>query len=162
MNVLERPRWKLAKVKAAELTDGISTPPIPVYEIAERNGVNVVFVDFGKHRESVSGLCDFKAARIYVNKDDSPERQAFTMGHELGHWILHKDHYLKDPDSYPVLPRFSDPNRDNPMEKEANSFAACLLVPERLLRPVKGAPVSALAKTFGVSRTMMEFRLKNV
>lgn len=48
------------------------------------------------------------------------------------------------------------------MEKEANKFAACLLVPERLLAPVKGASVAALARSFGVSRTMMEFRLKNV
>ena len=162
MNVLTRPRWDHAASKANELTADFSSPPIPVYEIAERNGVNVVFVDFGKHAESVSGLCDFKSARIYVNKDDSPERQAFTMGHELGHWLLHKEFYLTHPDDYPVLPRFSDPNRNDPMEKEANKFAACLLVPERLLAPVKGAPVAALARSFGVSRTMMEFRLKNV
>ncbi|MCE8509799.1 ImmA/IrrE family metallo-endopeptidase [Ruegeria pomeroyi] len=82
MNVLTRPRWDHAASKANELTADFSSPPIPVYEIAERNGVNVVFVDFGEHAESVSGLCDFKSARIYVNKDDSPERQAFTMGHE--------------------------------------------------------------------------------
>lgn len=162
VNVLSRPRWNHAVAKANELTADISSPPIPVYEIAESNGVNVLFVDFGEHAESVSGLCDFEKARIYVNKDDSPQRQAFTMGHELGHWILHRDAFLADPDSYPVLPRFSNPNRDNPMEKEANKFAACLLVPERLLKPVKGAPVSALAKSFGVSRTMMEFRLKDV
>ena len=84
------------------------------------------------------------------------------MGHEFGHWMLHKEFYLANPDSYPVLPRFSDPNRNDPMEKEANKFAACLLVPERLLAPVKSAPVSALAKSFGVSRTMMEFRLRDV
>lgn len=162
MAVLIKPRWSKAVATANALTSDISAPPIPVYEIAESNGINVVFADFGEHSESVSGLCDFKAARIYVNKDDSTERQAFTMGHELGHWLLHKDFYLENPDSYPVLPRFSNPNRDDPMEKEANKFAACLLVPERLLRPVKGAPVSALASSFGVSRTMMEFRLKDV
>lgn len=157
-----KPRWSHAVSCAEKLTRGISSPPIPVYEIAESNGVNVVFVDFGVHSETVSGLCDFSAARIYVNKDDSTERQAFTMGHELGHWMLHKEIYLANPDSYPVLARFSEPNRNDPMEKEANKFAACLLVPERLLKPVKGAPVSALAKSFGVSRTMMEFRLKDV
>lgn len=140
----------------------ISSPPIPVYEIAESNGVNVVFVDFGDHAESVSGLCDFSAARIYVNKDDSPERQAFTMAHELGHWVLHREDFLANPDSYPVLPRFNHPNRSDPMEKEANKFAACLLVPKRMLSPVRSAPAAALAKSFAVSRTMMEFRLKDV
>ena len=162
MEAPTKPRWGHATSLADKLTKDISAPPIPVYEIAENNGVNVLFADFGAHSETVSGLCDFEAARIYVNKDDSPERQAFTMGHELGHWILHKEIYLANPDSYPVLARFSVPNRNDPMEKEANRFAACLLVPERLLKPVKGAPVASLAKSFGVSRTMMEFRLKDV
>lgn len=162
MGVLTRPRWSHVVAAANKLTEDISSPPIPVYEIAERNGVNVVFVDFGPHAGSVSGLCDFEKARIYVNKDDSTERQAFTIGHELGHWLLHKEFFLEHPDSYPVLPRFSDPNRNDPMEKEANKFAACLLVPDRMLAPVKGAPVAALARSFGVSGTMMEFRLKNV
>lgn len=162
MNVLSSPRWTHAEKKAEELTSGISAPPIPVYEIAESNGINVLFANFGANAEKVSGLCDFQNARIYVNQDDSPERQSFTMAHELGHWILHRDFYLKNPDQYPILPRFSSPDRNNPMEKEANKFAACLLVPEKLLKPVMGAPVSALAGIFGVSRTMMEFRLRNV
>lgn len=162
MNAILRPRWHLAESKANELTKNISAPPIPVYEIAESSGVNVVFVDFGAHAESVSGLCDFEAARIYVNKDDSTQRQTFTMAHELGHWLLHKELFLDDPDSYPVLPRFANPDSKNPLEKEANKFAACLLVPSRLLRPVREAPPATLAKIFGVSRLMMEYRLKNV
>lgn len=156
------PRWNLAKKTADELTEPYSTPPVPVHEIAEQNGVNVVFADFGKHRETVSGLCDFKAKRLYVNKFDSAQRQAFTIAHELGHWLLHRDEYIRDPKSYPVLPRFMDGNKDDPKEKEANKFAANILVPERLLKPVIGAPVSVLANIFGVSRTMMEYRVKNV
>ena len=157
-----RPRWDLAEQTADGLTQDFSAPPIPVLEIAENNGVNVVFADFGEHSERVSGLCDFKHARIYINQDDIPERQAFTMAHELGHWILHRDIFAKDPDNYTVLPRFTQPNQGDPMEKEANKFAATLLVPLRLLRPVRHAPVSQLASIFGVSRTMMEYRLKNV
>ena len=70
--LLTRPRWQKAINTADELTSGISSPPIPVYEIAESNGVNVIFADFGENSEKVSGLCDFTTARIYVNKDDSP------------------------------------------------------------------------------------------
>ena len=157
-----RPRWGHAEKKANELSAPYSSPPIPVLDIAEDNGVNVVFADFGKNSESVSGLCDFPNARIYVNEDDIPERQAFTMAHELGHWLLHRDVFLKQPELYPVLPRFSSPDQSNILEKEANKFAATLLVPARLLKPVKDAPVSTLASIFGVSRTMMEFQLKNV
>lgn len=162
MNVILRPRWDLAEQTADRLTAKFSSPPIPVLEIAESNGVNVVFIDFGKHSESVAGFCDFKAKRLFVNAKDKPERQSFTMAHELGHWMLHRDVFLADPARYPVLPRFSEPNEKDPLEKEANKFAACLLVPKRLLSPVKEAPVSALARIFGVSRTMMEFRVKNV
>jgi len=154
-----KPRRGLAERTANDLTRDYSTPPIPVHEIAERSGVNVVFEDFGTHSESVSGFCDFANARLYVNKADLSERQSFTMAHELGHWLLHRDFYRDYPEEYSVLPRFSDPNRDDPNEKEANKFAACLLVPDRLLRPVRGAPVSSLASVFGVSRTMMEFRV---
>lgn len=162
MNVTLRPRWGVAEAKANDLTKDFTAPPIPVHEIAERSGVNVLFVSFGSNSEKVSGLCDFRTARIYVNKFDSPERQAFTMAHELGHWLLHRDYYLAEPEKYPVLPRFGDPMRDDPMEKEANKFAACLLVPSHLLKSVIKAPVSALAQVFGVSRTMMEYRVKNV
>ncbi len=161
MSALRRPRWDLAEEKAYELTKNISSPPVPVYEIAESSGVNVVFADFGEHSESVSGLCDFRSARIYVNKFDGIARQTFTMAHELGHWLLHKEVFLADPEKYPVLPRFSSPDYSDLYEKEANKFAACLLVPDHLLRPVRGASVAALADAFGVSRLMMEYRLKN-
>lgn len=159
---ISRPRWSLAERRADELTKDYSSPPIPVLEIAERNGVNVVFADFGEHSESVSGFCDFGNSRLYVNSEDRPERQSFTMAHELGHWILHREIFTNNPELYPVLPRFNDPDTNDPLEKEANKFAACLLVPKRLLRPVREAPISALTSVFGVSRTMMEFRVQNI
>ena len=162
MMLTTRPRWEVAEAEARRLTDPFSSPPIPVHEIAESNGANVVFVDFGKHAEAVSGFCDFKGSRLYVNRDDSVERQAFTIAHELGHFILHRQEFEKNPSRYAVLPRFSDPNKDDPLEKEANKFAACLLVPERLLMPVRGAGVSRLAEIFRVSRTMMEYRVRNI
>jgi Zn-dependent peptidase ImmA (M78 family) len=157
-----RPRWELAERKANELATPFSSPPIPVLEIAEQNGANVIFADFGKNSEKVSGFCDFNSSRLYVNKDDSTERQSFTIAHELGHWILHRSVFLADPSKYAVLPRFSDPNKDDLCEKEANKFAACLLVPDRLIRPVRSAPIAKLASIFRVSRTMMEFRVKNL
>jgi Zn-dependent peptidase ImmA (M78 family) len=162
MNVQLRPRWDMAEQEANRLSAPFSAPPIPVHEIAELSGVNVVFADFGKHAEAVAGFCDFKARRLYVNAKDALVRQSFTIAHELGHWVLHRDVFLRDPSRYPVLPRFAEPDQNDPLEKEANKFAACLLVPSRLLSPVKGAPVAKLAEVFGVSRTMMEFRVKNV
>jgi Zn-dependent peptidase ImmA (M78 family) len=159
---ITRTRWGAAKSAADSLTADFTAPPIPVMEIAESSGVEVIFADFGEHKESVAGFCDFERAKLYVNADDMTERQTFTIAHELGHWILHRDLFLKSPQNYPVLPRFQSVDKNNPHEQEANHFAANLLVPERLLKPVIGAPLSVLAKVFGVSRKMMEFRVKNV
>ncbi|MDN3711933.1 ImmA/IrrE family metallo-endopeptidase [Paracoccus cavernae] len=157
-----RPRWQLAAETANNLTGKLKSPPVPVYQIAEQSGVDVVFADFGPHAATVAGFCDFENAKLYVNRDDRSERQQFTIAHELGHWLLHKELFLTDPARYPVLPRFAHPDRDNVYEKEANCFAANLLVPERLLAPIKKAPVQDLARAFGVSPTMMGYRIRNV
>lgn len=159
---LRTARWKLAKQQADELSAPYSSPPIPVLEIAESNGVDVVFSDFGPSGEKVAGFCDFHGAKLYVNADDPINRQTFTIAHELGHWILHRSFFERRPDLYHLLPRFQRAERGNPFEQEANCFAANLLVPRKLLIPVKDAPVTALSTIFAVSREMMENRLKNV
>ena len=158
---LSAPRWALAKQEADRLTSHINVPPVPVLEIAEISGVDVVFIDFEDLREQVAGFCDFEQRRIYVNADDATNRQTFTMAHELGHWVLHRQYYISHPDAYPVLPRFGSPDNSPPMEKEANHFAAHLLVPDRLLMPVIDIPVTRLTQIFLVSKLMMEYRVKN-
>lgn len=159
---LARPRWRLVERKAKELSAQFSVPPIPVLEIAESNGVDVVFADFGETGEKVAGFCDFENAQLFVNAGDILARQTFTIAHELGHWILHKSYFDQHPEEYSILPRFQSVSESDAFEKEANFFAANLLVPKRLLEPVKKASASELASIFSVSRTMMENRLKNV
>lgn len=154
-------RWDLARHEADKLTESFSRPPIPVLEIAEQSGVDVVFTDFGSHSATVAGFCDFENSKLFVNQDDKFGRQMFTIAHELGHWILHREFFVADPQKYAVLPRFQKA-RPDPYEKEANCFAAELLVPKKLLLPVIGAGISYLADIFGVSKEMMEFRVKNV
>jgi Zn-dependent peptidase ImmA (M78 family) len=158
---LKSPRWNYVRSCADDLVRDYSVPPIPVLEIAEQNGVNVIFSDFGKHNDSVAGFCDFGEAKIYVNDNDNFGRKIFTIAHEFGHWILHRQFFDQNPNEYSVLPRFQKP-RSNAFEQEANCFAAELLAPKHLLIPVKNAGVAQLAAIFGVSREMMEHRLKNV
>lgn len=160
--MLRKARWSVAKQRADDLTDGYSNPPIPALEIAESRGVNVVFATFNQFEDEVSGFCDFRSAKIFVNDRDGTARQNFTIAHEMGHWELHKELFLREGEKYQFLPRFADPDQNNPLEKEANHFAANLLVPERLLRPVIHAPASTLADIFGVSRVMMDWRIRNV
>ena len=160
-NVEEVADLVMAKRAADRLTAYYSAPPIPVVEIAEGNGVDVVFATFGSRSEEVAGYCDFAKKKLFVNTKDPAHRQSFTIAHELGHWIMHRDVFV-GLDAYPVLPRFSRPINSNPREKEANTFAAHLLVPDHLLKPVLNPAVSAaaLASIFFVSRTMMEIRMQ--
>ncbi len=154
-------RWDLARATADQLTDIYSSPPIPVLEIAEKNGIAVHFSEFGKHSSTIAGFCDFEEPAIYVNDADSFERKMFTIAHELGHWMLHRKIFAADPDAYVVLPRFQKAVGNN-LEREANGFAKSLLVPRKLLAPVRNAGPAILADLFGVSREVMENRLKNV
>lgn len=153
---------KMAKRAADKLTGLYSAPPIPVLEIAEMEGVNVVFATFGDYTDKIAGYCDFKNSKLYVNADDHPRRQIFTIAHELGHWIMHQNIFSDNPDKYPMLLRFSKPS-SSPREREANTFAAHLLVPDRLLKPltppIEGT-VALLADIFFVSVTMMEIRIQ--
>jgi Zn-dependent peptidase ImmA (M78 family) len=154
-------RWDFARETANKLTEKYSSPPIPVVEIAEGNGIAVHFSDFGKHSANIAGFCDFEEPAIYVNNSDSFGRKMFTIAHELGHWMLHRDFFEANPKEYAVLPRFQKAVK-NIFEREANCFAAELLVPKGLLLPIKDAGVARLADLFGVSREAMENRLKNV
>jgi Zn-dependent peptidase ImmA (M78 family) len=157
-----RARYDKAAACADKLTDSYSVPPIPVVEIAQRNGVEVVFDPFRKFSDVVAGFCDFTNRKLYVNSSDAINRQTFTVAHELGHWLLHRDYFLDHPDEYPYLPRFQKTDKNDPREQEANCFAANLLVPSRLVKDLRNFPVAALARAFAVSREMMENRLKNV
>lgn len=100
-DVLERPqtkpRYSLAQEKADELTRAYSSPPIPALEIAESHGVDVVFDTFASYKDLMSGFCDFQSNKLYVNAADHVHRQNFTIAHELGHWILHREYFLNDP-----------------------------------------------------------------
>ncbi len=152
----------MAKREADKLTDIYSSPPVPVLEIAEENGVKVRFVNFGSYSSTVSGYCDFTKDEIFVNSEEIPQRQSFTIAHELGHWFMHRRIFLDNPEMYPVLLRTNNSNTNDPLEKEANAFAAHLLVPNRLLKRVQsqGANATVLANLFFVSRSMMEIRMR--
>lgn len=70
---------------------------------------------------------------ILSNKYDSPSRQKFTIAHELGHCILHQKELEYNRDIV-VFYRKAITSESNPLEQEANCFAANLLVPDSFLR----------------------------
>lgn len=107
---------------------------------------------------------------IRVNRNEARERQRFTIGHELSHFLLHKDVIDASPDGITdnVLYRSGAPER---IEYEANRLAADLVMPmplvERQLHDefkgiVTEATIESLADSFEVSKAAMEIRLSTL
>lgn len=111
--------------------------PIPIEEIAEFHlGYEIVFTNEGLYssEDFLGGIC-FERSIIFVNTalENHEGRLAFTIAHELGHHILHKEDYLKylDGDSPEILCR--DTAKKPLIERQADQFAAAFLMPKDLL-----------------------------
>lgn len=140
-------------------TFGVDSPPVPLAAIVAAHGLNIFYADFSTIPDGnkIAGFIDFDNHRIVVNKDDPPNRQRFTVAHELGHYILHKD-YIKDQEKYKVLLRRPLKDREyTPEEKEANCFAAYLLVPSDLLKKYEKYPNAINASLFAVSEDVIKY-----
>lgn len=154
------PDYRLVKRMARELLEetGVDHPPINPVSMARQQGFDVKFVSFSGDFAQVSGFYDPDEEAIYVNKNESPLRQTFTIAHELGHALLHKD--WAGSDDYKVFWRDPDRNNDDPHEKEANAFAAHLLVPRSLLdHYYQRLNEADLSKLFAVSVPAIKNRL---
>ena len=149
----------------------ISEAPVPINSIAEQMGLTIKPYDLGVN---VSGVLviNQNTATIGINPLDPPVRQRFTIAHELGHYELHRDKGDLFVDKQRIL--FRDENSslgELRNEKEANAFAAAILMPENLMnKEIKKKhlnvsdeeAVKKLAKTFGVSEIAMTFRITNL
>lgn len=102
-----------------------------------------------------------------INAEHHPNRQRFTLAHELGHFLLHPPQ-----ESYDLLARDGRSSEGiHTTEVEANAFAAELLIPEELLRQEVSSildifsddgTIGELAQRFQVSQAAMTHRLTNL
>lgn len=103
--------------------------------------------------------------KIVLNAAEAPRdvalrRSRFTIAHEVGHWVCHVVGAAR---SQPVYCRAKDLSEaaDRALEREANVFAAELLMPESAVRAAweELRDVEACAARFDVSPTAMHWRL---
>lgn len=163
------PEAEAAKLRA-ELAPSII--PVPVEEMVSRLGATLVVETLDPN---ISGLL-FRQGEdkaIGVNASHPQVRQRFTVAHELGHLRLHpgKDLFL-DHVRVNLRDNVSSLGTDRE-EREANAFAAALLMPPaevsnevRRVLDRGGATdsrlIADLAQLFDVSEQAMEFRLVNL
>lgn len=135
---------------------GMVSPPVDVFELAKSNGFSVYRREFS---EELSGVllnhADLKA--IGVNARQAYVRQRFTLAHELGHYMLgHEDSLYVDIDD----PTF---DHSDDLEREANEFAAELLMPLHMLKQDarKGftRDIEGLARRYQVGQQALWLRL---
>lgn len=144
----------------------ISKPPVPVIELVRNYGHEVFEADL---EPDIAGLVYLEGHIIFINKDDSDTRKAFTIAHELGHIKLHSKELEKNPDLGIMYRRPLGRKSEDDKEQEANYFAASLLVPqsmyEQILRQYKNVlpdnKIELLSVLFGVSREVISYRLKD-
>ena len=157
-----RPDYRLAESKALDLLvrAGINTPPVNPIDVAENIlGVPVKFAIFdATQSERISGFYDSEENEIVVNREEAPLRQTFTIAHELGHKVLHEE-WARSSEYQVLLRNPQEQNRDF-REKEADAFAANLLMPRFMMDEYYDrSSVSELSRLFAVSVPAIRARL---
>jgi Zn-dependent peptidase ImmA (M78 family) len=142
---------------------GISNPPIDVNKVAKVLGFDVIPFDYP---DEFSGEIyiegDIKS--IGVNEKHSKSRQRFTIAHEIGHYINGHTYYDKTGKTYKDE-SFDFCNPLHQQEKEANMFAAELLVPKEFIKKDLdnfGLDILKLTELYQVSEQMMWIRLSSL
>lgn len=150
----------------------VTEAPIPVEEVARSAGATVVHRRFDGNDTAGFMYSSDEGVLIGVNSATSRKRQRFTVAHEIGHMLLHRsddlrvDSVIQFRDG--VSTRGTDPN-----EREANAFAASLLMPTPLVEQhlasawergttARETLVAQLANEFDVSTEAMTYRLINL
>jgi Zn-dependent peptidase ImmA (M78 family) len=97
---------------------------------------------------------------IRVNKNHNSKRQRFTILHELGHYILHRNKLQSFTDEI-----FFRAGVKGDIEYRANEFASKLLMPEDYVRKAIAEGVrnlGLLAERFDVSSPAMKIRVQEL
>lgn len=170
---------------APRVWDGRSLP-VPIDQIArEVYGLKVRQVNHDQMREvvgdlaaegTISGLLLTEIGEIWVNDWEAqhpewgPQRKRFTVGHELGHFVMHQQDrpaiYCRASEAGESLE--VEPTPRPVPEVEANTFSAALLMPAALIRPemtgdrVDANTLARLMNRFGASDKAMRRRLETL
>jgi hypothetical protein len=120
---------------------GVREVPVDIERIARAEGLTIERRELGDLDGQLVG------SRIGVNTRHSLVRQRFTIAHELGHFVMHSKH-----------------GADEHSEREADVFAATLLMPPDILRKEFSAAPDAdvLQGRFQVSREAIWIALKEL
>ena len=136
--------------------------PVPIEEIIEfKLGIDIIPVPNLHGGYETDGWIseDFKS--IYVDLyvyNNYEHRYLFTLAHEIGHKILHKELYGSDlfsnKDEWKEFINGIDPKQYGFLEYHANCFAGLILVPDRHIKDSYQEAISLVTESgFNVNET---------
>lgn len=128
--------------------------PVKISPLCRQLGIPVRLF---RSEDGNDGKCFLLDSRpvILVSDRVPPERQRFTVAHELGHILL--GHVGK----YRLVNREPDP-KDNPIERAANVFASRLLAPACVLWGCGARTPEEIARLCGISLQAARFRAERM
>jgi len=147
--------------------------PIDINQLAKKLELPIIENDFD---DNIAGLLYSKNGKSYIglNKNHHENRKRFTIGHEIGHYILL--HYKLNDDIHVdrksfIFRKSGDSSGNENHEKEANQFAAALLMPASLIKKFikeenidlnDDMDIYRLSTKLKVSEQALTYRLLNI
>lgn len=148
----------------------IHAPPVPVEQVAKSLGMKIELADLG---EDCSGVLvrNGNRAVIGVNWGHHPNRQRFSIAHEIGHFVLHEGQTYIDKGYRVQFRDLESGSGTKGEEMDANAFAAALLMPAEWVKDAfyqqpfeltEDDVLQMLAQKFQVSTQAMSYRLMSL
>lgn len=183
MNRKRQTQIEALAVQLLHKTGRFGELPVKADKVAEAIGLSVIPYDFP---DDISGVLISQADNhsIGVNRNNNHKRQLFTIAHEIGHYVLGHQReglFVDSAEKYFTIFNFRDQKSSTGeyiQEREANAFAASLLMPTELIYQVLRELsvkidvinntgddediIKQMADRFGVSIQAMGFRMSNL
>lgn len=161
--VMVKPAVETANIgQVRELLDraGLGRAPVDVTGAASLLGLQIVYEQMA---DEMSGYLENRGGQwvVGVNALHAGVRQRFTIAHEIAHYVLHR----KQQGTFRDVIFMRRSSNATTMEREADTFAAELLMPEnQLVQDIRSGMVNVmmLAAKYNVSALAMKYRLQNL
>lgn len=131
--------------------------PVSMSGLCRQMGITVKYDDEGRLADGCGGMALKKGHRyvIIVRRGDPPQRQRFTVAHELGHILA------GDVGRYKLVNREPSP-QDNTIETRANVIGSRILAPACVLWGCGVQSAADIVRLCDISPTAAAFRWKRL